>query len=282
MSPVVAIIAPGMMGSAVGKRLTEHGVKGTTVLSGRTPDSAARARAAGMVPVDEAEAVRADMVLSIVPPAAALALAEKLLPYLQANRQKPIYVDCNAVSPETAVAIASVVTSTGGPFVDAGIIGAPPRPNYDGPVFYASGDGAQRFAVLGEHGLKVRVVDGPAGAASAVKMSYAGITKGFTGLAAAMMLAATREGTADILHRELSESQPALLAWLTRQMPAMYSKAYRWVAEMEEIAAFVGKDPAAHQMFDGYAHFYERMAADYEGEKQEVGALSAFVKRAQQ
>jgi 3-hydroxyisobutyrate dehydrogenase-like beta-hydroxyacid dehydrogenase len=281
MAPVVAVIAPGMMGSAVGRRLTEHGIKVTTVLSGRSAGSAARAREAGMAPVSEAEAVTADMVLSIVPPAAALPLAERLLPHLQANRRKPIYVDCNAVSPQTVVEIASVVTATGCPFVDAGIIGGPPKPGYDGPVFYASGEAARRFAGLGEHGLKVRVLDGPAGAASAVKMSYAGITKGFTALGAAMMLAAAREGTAETLHRELSESQPALLAWLTRQMPAMYSKAYRWVAEMEEIAAFVADDPAAQKMFESYAQFYERMASDHDGDKRETGALTDFVKRGQ-
>jgi L-threonate 2-dehydrogenase len=282
MGPVVAIIAPGMMGSAVGRRLVQHGLKVTTVLDGRSAESLARAREAGMVPVTDTEAVTADVVMSIVPPAAAVPLAERLLPRLQASRQKPIYVDCNAVNPKTVVEIASIVTSTGCPFVDAGIIGGPPKPNYDGPVFYASGDAAGRFAALGEYGLKVRVLDGPAGAASAVKMSYAGITKGFTALSAAMMLAAAREGTAETLHRELSESQPALLAWLTRQMPAMYSKAYRWVAEMEEIAEFVADDPAARQAYLAYARLYERFAADYDGDKREVGALAEFVKRSQQ
>jgi len=281
MAPVVAIIAPGMMGSAVGKRLVEHGVRVTTVLSGRSAASAARAREAGMVAVDESEAIAADFVMSIVPPATALPLAERLLPLLQASRRKPIYIDCNAVSPATAAAVGAVISATGCPFVDAGIIGAPPRPGYDGTVFYASGEAAPRFAQLGEHGLKIRVLDGPVGAASAMKMSYAGITKGFTALAAAMMLAATREGTAETLHAELAESQPALLAWLTRQMPAMYSKAYRWVAEMEEIAAFVADDPAAQQMFKAYARFYERVAADYDGDKCEVGALTAFIKRDQ-
>jgi putative dehydrogenase len=282
MGPVVAIIAPGMMGSAVGRHLVQHGLKVTTVLDGRSAESLARAREAGMVPVTDTEAVTADVVMSIVPPAAAVPLAERLLPRLQASRQKPIYVDCNAVNPKTVVEIASIVTSTGCPFVDAGIIGGPPKPNYDGPVFYASGDAAGRFAALGEYGLKVRVLDGPAGAASAVKMSYAGITKGFTALSAAMMLAAAREGTAETLHRELSESQPALLAWLTRQMPAMYSKAYRWVAEMEEIAEFVADDPAARQAYLAYARLYERFAADYDGDKREVGALAEFVKRSQQ
>jgi 3-hydroxyisobutyrate dehydrogenase-like beta-hydroxyacid dehydrogenase len=270
-----------MMGSAVGRRLVEQGLRVTTVVGGRSQESAKRARDAGMLAVDEAEAVKADFVLSIVPPAAALPLAEKLLPLLQANRQKPIYVDCNAVQPKTVAAIASVITSTGCPFVDAGIIGGPPKPDYAGPTFYASGEAAARFADLGRHGLKVRVLDGPVGAASAVKMSYAGITKGFTALGAAMMLAATREGTADTLHAELSESQPALLAWLTRQMPQMYSKAYRWIAEMEEIAAFVGDDPAARQMLESTARLYERIAADFDGDKREVEALTQFVKRGQ-
>jgi len=281
MSPVVAIIAPGMMGSAVGRRLVEHGVTVTTVLDGRSEATAARARACGMQPVNDAEAVTADIVMSIVPPAAAIPLAEKLLPRLQANRQKPIYVDCNAVNPKTVVEIAGIVTATGCPFVDAGIIGGPPKAGYDGPVFYASGEAAGRFAVLDQYGLKVRVLDGPVGAASAVKMSYAGITKGFTALAAAMMLAAAREGTAETLHRELAESQPALLGWLTRQMPAMYSKAYRWVAEMEEIADFVADDPAARQAYLAYARFYERIAADYDGCKREVDALQEFLKKGQ-
>jgi L-threonate 2-dehydrogenase len=278
MAPVVAVIAPGMMGSAVGKRLAEKGLKVTTVLGGRSEESAARARAAGLTPVSEAEAVSADILMSIVPPAAALPLAERLMPHLQGMRRKPIYVDCNAVQPRTVERIAAVIIATGCPFVDAGIIGGPPKAGYDGPIFYASGEAAPRFAALGQHGLKIRVLDGAVGAASAVKMSYAGITKGFTALGAAMMLAAAREGTADTLYKELSESQPQLFAWLTRQMPQMFPKAYRWVAEMEEIADFVGEDAAARQIVGGMAPLYARLAADFAGDKHEIDALTAFVK----
>ena len=110
-------------------------------------------------------------------------------------------------------------------------------------------------------------------------MSYAGITKGITALACAMMLASTRAGTAEALHQELSASQPQLLAWLSRQVPAMFPKAYRFVAEMEEIADFVGEDPAARQMYEGYAQLYERLAADLDGDKKEVDALAAFTQR---
>jgi L-threonate 2-dehydrogenase len=111
-----------------------------------------------------------------------------------------------------------------------------------------------------------------------MKMSYAGITKGFTALGAAMMLAASRAGTAEDLKAELSGSQPALFGWLTRQVPNMYSKAYRWVAEMEEIAQFVGEDPAARQFYEGAARLYERIAADSDGDCKEVAALDAFCK----
>ena len=110
-------------------------------------------------------------------------------------------------------------------------------------------------------------------------MSYAGITKGFTALGAAMMLAAAREGSAEALHAELAESQQALLGWLTRQTPSMYGKAYRWVAELDEIAAFVGKDYDESAMLAAAARLYERIAADAEGDKDEIGALDRFLNR---
>ena len=109
-----------------------------------------------------------------------------------------------------------------------------------------------------------------------MKMSYAGISKGFTALGAAMMLAATRAGTADALIAEMKVSQPALFGWLTSQMPKMHSKAYRWVAEMEEIATFVHEDPAAADFFHAAARLYTRIAADFEGPNLETAALDAF------
>ena len=117
------------------------------------------------------------------------------------------------------------------------------------------------------------MLEGPVGAASALKMSYAGITKGFTALGAMMMLAASRAGAASALQQELARSQPALLAWLTRQMPGMFPKAYRWVAEMEEIEGFVAADAAAEQIFAGAADFYREMARDHAGRNEQTAAL---------
>jgi putative dehydrogenase len=278
MTLTVAIIAPGNMGAAVGGRLTENKVNVLTSLAGRSEASTARAKAAGMTAVADAQLTESDFLLSIVPPGDALALAQRLAGVLGAANKKPVYVDCNALSPQTVEHIAAVIAVTGCPFVGAGIIGPPPKPGTTNTKFYAAGPAAPDFARLNDCGLIVRVLAGPLTAASALKMSYAGITKGFTALGAAMMLAATRGGSAEALKAELAESQPALLGFLTRQTPAMYSKAYRWVAEMEEISDFVGKDYPEHAMLDASARLYERIAADVEDEKREVGVMDKFLK----
>jgi len=278
MTPTVAIIAPGNMGSAVGARLTENKLKVLTSLAGRSAASAARASAAGMAAVADAQLTEADFLLSIVPPGDALALAKRLAGVLAAANKKPVYVDCNAVSPNTMLDIAEVVGATGCPFVGAGIIGPPPKPGSSNTKFYAAGPAAGLFAKFNDYGLIVRVLEGPLTAASALKMSYAGITKGFQALGAAMMLASVRGGSAAALKAELAESQPALLGYLTRQMPAMYPKAYRWVAELDEIAAFVGQDRPEHAMLEAAARLYERIAADVDGDKKEIGGMDVFLK----
>jgi 3-hydroxyisobutyrate dehydrogenase-like beta-hydroxyacid dehydrogenase len=278
MTLTVAIIAPGNMGAAVGGRLTENKVNVLTSLAGRSQASAARAKSAGMTAVADAQLTESDFLLSIVPPGDALALAQRLAGVLGAANKKPVYVDCNALSPQTVERIIAVIAATGCPFVGAGIIGPPPKPGTANTKFYAAGPAAPDFARLNDYGLIVRVLTGPLTAASALKMSYAGITKGFTALGAAMILAATRGGSAEALKAELAESQPALLGFLTRQTPAMYSKAYRWVAEMEEISEFVGKDFPEHAMLDASARLYERIAADVEDEKREVGVMDKFLK----
>jgi 3-hydroxyisobutyrate dehydrogenase-like beta-hydroxyacid dehydrogenase len=279
MNPVVAVIAPGMMGAAVGRRLVEHGLKVLTSLEGRSAETSARAKAAGMTSASDEEIAASDFILSILPPGDAVALARRFAPSLTASNSKPVFVDCNAVSPSTVERIAAAIAPTGSPFVDAGIIGSPPKPGDAGPRFYASGPAAARFATFRDFGLDVRVLDGPLSAASAVKMSYAGITKGMQALGAAMLLAATRGGTADALFAELQGSQPQMLAWLKRNLSLMPPKAYRWVAEMHEIADFVGEDPSAHELYVGAAHFYEQIARDFASEKHDVSALEAFLRK---
>jgi L-threonate 2-dehydrogenase len=261
---VVAIIAQGMMGAGVGRRLSESGAEVRTLLSGRSAKSGERARAAGMEPAENERALLAgtDFFLSILPPGEAEGLARRLAPALAALDPKPVYVDCNAVSPQTAIRIGEIVTPTGADFVDAGIIGGPPRPGYS-PTIYASGPRAGQTAILRDWGIDWRVIDGPVGAASALKMSYAGITKGTTAIACAMLLGAARFGCEAALVAELTESQPEMLARFRQGIPRMYDKAYRWVAEMQEISDFLDASKPSHDIYDAVARLYDDIAAAY-------------------
>ena len=290
INPVIAVIAPGMMGAAVGRRLADHGAKVLTSLTGRSRSTAARANEAGLLAASDSEIASADFFLSIVPPGEALTLAERFAPALKASNTKPVYVDCNAINPTTIARVAGLIEPTGCAFVDCGIIGPPPphvaapqaadgEVGVTGPRFYASGAAAVQFISLRKYGLDVRMLDGPLHAASALKMSYAGITKGTQAIGAAMMLAATRAGSADALYEELAYSQKALLQQFERQLPMMPAKAYRWVAEMEEIAGFVGGGSAASELYEGAAHFYQRIAEDFAGSKENSRALEAFLKK---
>jgi L-threonate 2-dehydrogenase len=283
MAYTVAIIAPGEMGSAVAARLAEHGVRVTTSLVGRSPASVARAERASMEPVadDDTLVGEADFVLSILPPGEAIALAQRLRPALALATRKPIYVDCNAIAPATALELGTVLADTGCRYVDGGIIGPPPQPNSNATRIYVSGDGAKEVARLSEFGVAFPPLDGHIGAASALKMSYAGITKGFTAIGVAMSLGATQAGCAEALHQELAQSQPHLLAWLTRQVPRMYSKAYRWVAEMEEIGHFLGDGCPSGDMFEAIANLYGELAVNARDPApgDAIAQLSAFFEK---
>ena len=172
MQPIVAVIAPGMMGSAVGARLVENGIEVRTSLTGRSDATVARAKAAGMVGASDEQIAASDIILSILPPGDALGLAERLAPALRAAAKQPIFVDCNALDPATVVRIARVVQETGASFVDGGIVGGPPKAGYNGPKIYLSGEAAPRVAELTQFGLVMPIQPGPIGAASAMKMSY--------------------------------------------------------------------------------------------------------------
>ena len=258
----VAIIAPGEMGHAVGARLRACGAAVTTCLSGRGERSARRARAAGMmeVPDDDALVGAADIFLSIVPPGAAVAIAERIATALARTGARPLYVDCNAIAPATVAVVAHAVTLAGARFADAAIIGGPPRDGGPDPRFYTSGPEATAFLELREYGLDVRVIEGETGRASALKMSYGALTKGLTALAGGLLIAAKKGGVGGALAQELGESQRELRHWIDRQLPKMPPKAYRWVAEMEEAAKTVEACGLPGAMLRGAAEFYAFVA----------------------
>ena len=94
----VAIIAPGAMGSAVGRRLSAHGVRVLTSLTGRSIATVRRAEMTGMINVDDDAIAQADVILSILPPNEAFALAERFAGPLSRASHKAIFADCNAIN----------------------------------------------------------------------------------------------------------------------------------------------------------------------------------------
>ena len=181
MSFVVAVIAPGMMGAAVGGRLAAHGLKVLTSLDRpqRSRPWSAR-KAAGISAASDEEIAATDFILSILPPGDAVSLAQRFAPALTASNSKPVYGGLQRRQPEDHRA------RRGGARSDRIAVrgcrhhrlAAAHRRKDSGPRFYASGPQASRFAALKDYGLDVRVLGGPLSAASAMKMSYAGITKG--------------------------------------------------------------------------------------------------------
>jgi putative dehydrogenase len=278
----IAIIGAGEMGAAVGRRLRECGARVMTSLEGRSPASIERVKRAGIEVIDDDArlANETDFILSIVPPGVAEDAVLRYRDVAQQSARNPFFVECNAIAPATARRLHELCRVH---FIDAGIIGGPPVAATQDPAkgarCYASGEFASELMRLAKYGLDIAVLDGPIGAASALKLAYAGMTKGFIALATAMVHAASREGLADALREELARTQSGYLARAERSIPDMFGKAYRWVAEMEQIAEFIGADREGAAIYGGMARLYEWIASELNrAESADIVALAEFCK----
>jgi len=277
----IALVSPGAMGAAMGARLIEAGHDVLTSLADRSDASRARAADAGLRDADDPDLAACDIILSIMPPANAGAFVERMLPHIAARPAgaRPLFVDANALGPATKKALAARLATVGCAMVDAAILG--PAPVREGGVttLLLAGEGAgQAAAALATPACPARVLTGGIGAAASVKMCFGGLNKGLIGLASMLLLAAERHGATDALALELDHAAPDLVARLTPQIPAMIPKAYRWIAEMEEIAAFLEPDdPAGAEMFRGLAAFFRSIAGDAARDRRLVAALERIV-----
>lgn len=252
----VGILSPGDMGHAIGAVLHRHQRRVITNLQGRSARTAALAEAAGFCDVrdDETLVREADVLLSILPPDRAYALAGRVATAVRATGAPVLFVDCNAIAPQTALAIEHLLSEAGVSFVDGGIIGGPPRPGDAGPRLYLSGPRAAELAELGACGLDVRVLGLQSGQASGLKMCYASLTKGLTALATGALVAGRTLGLQDAL---LTEFQAlSLFPTIDRSVSGMPPKAYRWIGEMEEIARTFASLGLPAQMAKGAASLY--------------------------
>jgi 3-hydroxyisobutyrate dehydrogenase-like beta-hydroxyacid dehydrogenase len=224
----VGLLHPGEMGAAVGAVLRGQGVRVVWASDDRGEATRERAEAGGLEDVGSPHEVSgSDVVLSICPPHAAVDVARSLGPF------DGVYVDANAISPATARQVAETVRAAGGRFVDGGIVGSPPR-KPGTTRLYLSGDDAPAIAALFAGSvLDAWVVSN----ASAVKMAYAAWTKGTAAMLLAIRELARSEGVEEALLAEWDLSQPELREWHERAARSAAAKGWRWVGEMEEIAA---------------------------------------------
>ncbi len=230
---------PGAMGASLAAICS-----GPRLWVGRDRSAATRERAgaAGMEEVGSVVELveRADVIISVCPPAAATEVAEGVA----AAGFDGVYVDVNAVSPATARAIGE----RSGRFVDGAIIG-PPVTAAGSTRLYLSGPDADAVAGLWAGSpLEARAVDGGAGAASAVKACYAAWTKGTAALLLAIRALARAEGVEETLLGEWEASIPELAEQSELTALGNAPKAWRFVGELHEIAdAF-----ADHGLPDGF------------------------------
>ena len=198
---------------------------------------------------------QADIVLSIMVPSDAVALARSVAAALRDTGSATYFAECNAVSPRTTLEMEALITEAGGRYIDAGIIGGPPAKSA-APRFYVSGPHHPVMLELDGQGIQVKPLGNVVGRASAIKMCYASMTKGTWALYIALLTAAESLGLSDELKAEFAFSQPQVLKTMESRLASVPAKAGRWVGEMEEIAATFASQGVTPHFHQGAAEMY--------------------------
>ena len=257
----VGLMSPGDMGQAVAIQIKAEGLNVYTALEQRSERTRVLAREAGITDVGTVAQLVAecDVVLSIMNPGAAVDFAREASDALRASARQTLIVDCNAIAPDTVREIAGLVEQPGGRFLDAGIIGPPPRGKAKTNL-YVSGPGAADLEQLAGPRLVVHVIGEGIADASALKMCYGALNKGTQALWLEVLIAAERLGVAGILEQQLQQSQADRYSWALSQFPILPPKAYRWVPEMLEISKTLGAAGITPNVFVGAADIYRFVA----------------------
>ena len=257
----IGVTSPGDMGQAVALRLKATGREVYVALDGRSARTAELGRAPGLTDCGTIEAMvkTCDAVFSVLDPGAAVDNARAVAAAMRAAKKPLVYVDCNAIAPQTSREIETLIREAGGAFVDAGIIGPPPRGKAKTKL-YVSGPEAALLSEIVDEQLIVRVVGERAGDASAVKMCYASFTKGTMAVGMELLIAARKLGVEQALDKELRESNADMYESVIGRCSSMPPKAYRWVPEMREIAKTYEGIGMTPRIFLGAADMYEFIA----------------------
>lgn len=257
----IGVVSPGDMGQAIAMRLKACGFDVYTALDGRSPRTRELAAQAGLVDCGSMEqlATSCELIFSVLNPGAAVDKARELAAAIGVTGKKPVFVDCNAISPQTVREIDSIIRQAGATFIDAGIIGPPPRGNARTRI-YVSGADAEILTRITDKNLDIRVAGEHIGDASAVKMCYAAYTKGALALGMETLIAARMLGVDQVLETEMQESLAEVRKWILSRSEPMPPKAHRWVPEMLEIARTFEGVSMTPRILQGAADMYEFIA----------------------
>ena len=193
-------------------------------------------------------------------------LCREIADAVEATGTDLLFAECNAIAPELSKEMEGVLQGAGARYVDASIIGGPPR-NGSSPRVYVSGENATEFEQLRDFGLDVRNLGPQLGRASGIKMCYAAMTKGTTALHAELLIAAEKLGLTKELMAEFNGSQPAVVSRMEGWMPTMPAKSRRWVSEMEEIEKTFSDLGMTPNIFKGVADIYRMIGATALGDE---------------
>ena len=238
MSKTIAILMPGDMGHGCGKAFKNNNFRVVTCLSQRSIRTKRLAESSGFEDLGTIENVveNSDIILSILPPEFALQQAKLVNDVILKKEKHITYVDCNAVSPETALNINDSISSKFCNFIDGGIIGFNPIVENGQTRLYTSGPNTQPIKLLHKKGFIIKDLGLEIGKASAMKMVYASATKGTFALHAAVLTTAHKLGLTSEYFAELEYSKPDILSAMERMVPRIPLDAARWEGEMFEIA----------------------------------------------
>ncbi|HIF44168.1 MAG TPA: NAD(P)-dependent oxidoreductase [Dehalococcoidia bacterium] len=258
----VAILSPGDMGHAIGQLLRENELKVFTCLTGRSDRTRELSEKAGIIDVPNLNVLveQSDVVMSITVSEAVPSLCHEIADAVKATGTDLLFGECNAIAPSLSAEMQKVLNEGGARYVDASIIGGPPR-NGNSPRLYVSGDNATEFEQLKDFGLDVRNLGTELGRASGIKMCYAAMTKGTTALHAELLIAAEKMGLREELMAEFAGGQQAVITRMEGWIPTMPAKSRRWVSEMEEIEATFRELGLTPDIFKGVADMYRMIGA---------------------
>jgi 3-hydroxyisobutyrate dehydrogenase-like beta-hydroxyacid dehydrogenase len=270
----VGLLHPGEMGAAVGGCLASVGHEVLWDPAGRSRASTGRALAAELTGVTFDRLIaKSAVIFSICPPHAALDVARQVAGAGYAG----IYVDANAISVATAEQVAAIVTAAGATYVDGGIIGPPPEAAGNTRLYLSGPHAAGVRPLFNRSALDARIAEGPHYAASSVKMAYAAWTKGSSALLLAARALARASGVERTLLAEWELSQQQLIAQSETAAAAASAKGWRWVGEMEEIAASMGAAGLPAGFHEAAAEIYDRTArADRPARRPSAAAASTI------